>query len=257
MTRGIAALALTALVGCAKTTGSPDTGSTTDTGTPGTGGDMPSYCEEFSRVAVSDPSVAADGFDFAASSATAVQAGSFSGDLVYYAAGGSGDHVPMTLTLTVTGIDAVKTVLVDPNTDTSYPPMGAPDNGDGCLPYYEIRMDAHLATDDGALDEDASVASRASAPDVGAFSASIDLTTIQGTASPSDIDPSEWDAVALVANANLQDGHWAGSLMWAATNEPTPDTSATYDTATGVGTGTVGVSGETSPLGSFDLAPSR
>lgn len=261
----ISVLALVGLAGCAGkatipestdtgTTGGTTTGTDTGTTVGGSGADMPAYCAEVSRVTVTDPSVPSDGFDFAADDAVAVQTGTFTGDLVTYASNGNGQHVSTTLTLHATGIDAVTTQLVDPNTDTAHPPMGQPQT-DGCPPYYEIRMDGHLSTTDGMLDEDIAVASHASAPDVGAFTTSIDLGSIQGTAYPTDIDPNRWDAVALVVDASLQDLAWNGSLMWSATNDTSNDTATTtYDTATGVGTGTVGVSGEVSMIGSFSLA---
>lgn len=231
-----------------------------DTGGPGIGANMPAWCEEVSRVAVSDTSLPAEGFAFAADDAIAALAGTFAGELVTYDANGDeAGRAPLQLVLTAGGVDAVSTVLVDPAADdptTDGPPMGAPEQQDagGCAPFYEISAIGHLSAGDGLLDESVSVKLRVIDAAQGSFTASIALAELHGTAvPPAEIAPSDWDAVGLSVDAYLESGAWIGTVTWQASNEDTGGT-YTYDTATGVGTGTVEVSGMSATLGSFSAA---
>jgi hypothetical protein len=232
-------------------------GNGNDDGTePGIGANMPAYCEEFRREAVVDLAVAPDGFAFPAAEAVDAQAGTFAGDLVVYAEEGDGPAIPASLTVTVTEVEAVYSELVDPRGGDTGLAMGAPEQeGTGdCMPYYALAVSAAIASEDGAVAESFATESRAWEPTAGMLYAGIALADVLGTARP-ELDPDEWDAVALQIDANLQDGGWAGSLTWMASNDTSDDTDSwTYDTATGVGSGTVGVSGMTEPLGTFNLA---
>ena len=219
------------------------------------GADMPAFCEEVSRARVVDLAVAPEGFAFPAIDAVQALTGAFSGELITSdAEGNEGPPAAASLTLAAESVDAVQLRRVDWNQDSTRegPPIGAAEDPTLCDPRYEIRATLHFAAGAGLLDEALTVDVIVFEATSGRFAATLAAGDVRGTAEPSGIAAADWDRIDFVMDAFAEAGTWRGSLMWSAVNED-PVQTMTYDSITGIGSGTVEVSGMTTMLGTFTV----
>lgn len=241
------------------TTTPADTSDPSDTGDTdlGTGGDMPAYCTEDSRIAITDLTVPAEGFTFAPEVGMARESGLFDGDLTPWA---GGPHVALSLAVVYqdTGVDAVYRVLVDPNAGDTGTSMGAPSVSD-CPPVYAYALDATLSAPGGEYGASYTAAIEVSDPETATMTGSVPLADVTGTARPT-FDVDRWASVTLQVATTQSPTGWTGTLMWFGSSEPAGPTAgqpAAPPADSGSGgsdTGTVAVSGETEGVGDFDLA---
>lgn len=211
----------------------------------------PEMCVEESREAVSDPSVAATGFDFAANEVLAAMEGDWEGtaDL-------DGDATDDTIQVTVAWdegpIDAVLWHLEPSDSGTTLA-LGVP--SPACRPTYEIgfRLDVASAP---WLDVGGDLTLEAAQASGQYLQLEVDAGNLGGKlAPPAWGQPDLWDRTSLSAVFQELEGAARLDLVWWAINDD-PKSSASPDgtqsTAT-ASSGTVQPSGKTEPLASVML----
>ncbi|NOY26073.1 MAG: hypothetical protein GXP62_09395 [Oligoflexia bacterium] len=168
-------------------------------------------CDELSRDAVADTSVAADGLDFAFNDAMGGMPGNWTGD-----AQDQRDPSTTALSVAASGTfsysDPVEAVVEEYTPGTSGTQMWGE-----CPPYYETSLSFSLYFDKGLLSLD-SQTTPLRIYDVGDGRFSIDLTDLDYGAdlTPSDIDPAAWDNTSLTLNGTLGVDSWSGDITFQA-----------------------------------------
>lgn len=236
------------LLALACTKGTDDTGDILDDsggGDGGTAGDAgaPFGCEEVGREDVADPSVAAEGVDFAAAEVLTAAIGDFRGTATLRGATGELPAVGATLQLAAPSrVQVVYRELSGGGGTDTGPSPGAPSPTE-CPPWYEATSAAGLATDDSALAEAFTATLFIPDPASASFGVAFDLLALGGSYSPADFDPTAYDQTTLSITAviNPAKAAWVGALQWSASRE----------LGTGMGEGVVG------PAGSFEVAAKR
>lgn len=207
----------------------------------------PPFCQEDSRVVVVDPTVPADGFDFAAQDVIDALVGTWegSGDLK-----GGG---PATVDLAVAQvgpIEAVLSHLEDEGSSEGGGALGAPSAS--CAPFYDLGVTLSLSADP-YLFADGGAILTAGGPDSLFVYVEVDRGDVTGTLQPPDFtSPEFWDRESLAIGFNVDPTSAWLDLTWWAINDDATDGTAQPTTGTGtVSTGTVEPSGATAPIGTI------
>ena len=235
---------LLALLGACGAGKEPETASDDNGG----GEDMPAWCAEDHRALVTDPTIAAEGFDFSAQTVVDAALGEFSGGLSFVQLDHADVQTTLSLARTDGVIEAVYYVLEGGGGESELA-SGAP--AVDCQPGYAIPAAGTLIAEE-ILAETLDVTVVAERADAGAFSLGLALDDVNGTARPVDIVPEDWASVTLALDARLDGGAWLGSLTWQASSEASAARVAQPKT-TESDTGTAAVSGMVEGYGSFTL----
>ena len=239
------AMVAVVLAGCQVGALDPDDG-----GQSGTA--IPPHCVEDSRIAVVDPTVPADGMDFAAADALDAVEGTWEAQGVLQGDGGGPGTVDATVTWDGGEIDAVFSHLVGNLDDgVGMGALGAPmPTGDLCDPVYELGLQLDVVADPYL---EASGAGRVLVGSTLALDLPVQIAEedVAGTLTPPAWDhPEFWDRTVVQADFQYTADYTALNLDWFAINDD-PDQSGGTVTTTGggqAGTGSVEPAGTNSPI---------